>query len=134
MGQGDRRNPYVILGIPFGASSEQARAGFARITRRLRQDPDSRYTKEDLTWALHQVERIITNPELAFEVYRVPASSTALITTHHGVFHPAPHTIPRQTEPSSDEWDLIRRMALSEALRRFLAQWIQPSSAYVPYE
>jgi hypothetical protein len=134
MGSADRRNPYVILGIPFGASSEQARSGFARMTRRLRQKPDSRYTKEDLTWALHQVELIIKDPELAFEVYRVPASPTAFSTTEPGVFRPAPHGIARQTEPNLDEWESTRQTALSQALRRVLAQAIEPSSDYIPYE
>jgi hypothetical protein len=133
MSQGDRRNPYVILGVPFGAPGEEARAGFARMSRRLRQKPESRYTKEDLTWALHQVEQIIKNPALAFEVYRIPASPSAL-AAKDGVFHPAPHNIPRQTETSSQEWELLWRDALSVTLRRVLAQLIPQSSDYVPYQ
>ena len=69
----DRRNPYVVLGIPFGADGAEARTGFAKASRRLRQDADARYTMEDLTWALHHVEQIIEDPEKAFGVYRMPA-------------------------------------------------------------
>jgi hypothetical protein len=129
--QRDRRNPYVILGVPFGASGEEARAGFARISRRLRQDDESPYSKEDLTWALHQVEQIITNPALAVEVYRIPASPSALTTSDVGVFSPAPHRLPRRTAPSSEEWEAVMRDAISRALRRELAIWISPKAEYV---
>ena len=130
----DRRNPYVILGIPFGSTGPEARAGFARSSRRLRQEPTAAYSQEDLTWALHQVEQILTNPQLAFEVYRIPASASALTEDGIGVFHPAPHRLERTTEPDPREWVEIRRLALANALRRVLAESIPKTSDYIPYE
>ena len=78
----DRRNPYVMLGVPFGASERDARSGFSRATRRLRQNHDAEYSQEDLTWALHQIEQLITHPEQAFEIYRIPAMEQALDEAH----------------------------------------------------
>lgn len=124
----------MILGVPFGASGEQARTRFARASRRLRQHPDSVYSREDLTWALHQVEQIITKPELAFEVYRLPASPSVLSTVESGAFHPAPHPIPRVTRPDPEEWESARRQALSAALRRVMADKVPRSTEYVPYD
>lgn len=98
-----RRNPYVILGIPFSADEAQARSGFAKASRRLRTDEDAPYTMEDLTWALHQVEQIIAEPSMAFDVYRVPADPTVANVDRLGVFNPQPKPIPRSTSPSTEE-------------------------------
>ena len=130
----DRRNPYVMLGVPFGASERDARSGFSRATRRLRQNHDAEYSQEDLTWALHQIEQLITHPEQAFEIYRIPAMEQALDEAH-GVFNPAPHRTGRTTEPASvAEWDLMRRRALAVALRRAMAEKLPATLDYMPYE
>jgi hypothetical protein len=100
----------------------------------LRQHADAVYSQEDLTWALYQVEQIITKPELAFEVYRLPASPSALNADEPGVFHPAPHPIARVTQPDPEEWESVRRRALSAALRRVMAEKVPTSTDYVPYE
>lgn len=134
MASQDRRNPYVILGVPFGASGEEARTGFARVSRRLRNEGGGPYTQVDLTWALHQVEQMITNPDLAIDVYRVPASTSATGVDHEGVFHPAPHPIPRYTTPSRDEWETTRLNALSAALRRIMSERLLEVTDTVPYE
>jgi hypothetical protein len=132
MNSTDRRNPYVILGIPFGASEREARAGFAKAKRRLRQDPEHPFSLEDLTWALHQVEQIILAPELAFEVYRIPAMSTP---DPVGVFNPEPHRLARATEPATpDDWDELRRSAISAALVKVLCSVMSDRSSAIPYE
>jgi hypothetical protein len=134
MADRDRRNPYVILGVPFGASGEDARAGFARTSRRLRHEPNTVYTQEDLTWALHQVEQILTDPRLAFEVFRVPASPSALDVNEAGVINPPPHPADRKTESDPQEWAEVRRRALSEALKRILTEKVDRVHRYIPYE
>ncbi|TDI52567.1 MAG: hypothetical protein E2O95_04105 [Acidobacteria bacterium] len=131
----DRRNPYIILGLPFGSNEEEARAGFAKARRRLRRDPDAQYTTEDLTWALHQIEQLITHPELAIDVYRVPADPGAIESDARGVFHPAPHPVARTTDTeSAEEWEQLRAAALSNAVRRVLTERLEASAQYIPYQ
>ena len=118
----DRRNPYVMLGVPFGASERDARSGFSRATRRLRQNHDAEYSQEDLTWALNQIEQLITHPEQALD-------------EAHGVFNPASHRTRRTTEPAGfSVWDLTRRRALVVALRRAMAEKLPTTLDYMPYE
>lgn len=112
----ERRNPYVILGVRFGASDSEARAGFARANRRLRQSTDSVYSMEDLTWALHQIEQIIEHPDLALDVYRIPAmESKENESEKRGLFNPDPEVLTRSTPPLAEgdldalEADTIRR-------------------------
>lgn len=130
----DRRNPYVILGVPFGASEEEARAGFARARRRLRRDPDAPFTTEDLTWALHQIEQLIANPELAVDVYRIPADSNAVGSEPEGIFNPAPHDLERRTEPNEEEWQSVRREALADIFRRLAEPVLSKRTPKIPYE
>ena len=53
------RNPYIILGIPFGSSREQANIAFARRARPLRRKgPEARTQMTDLTWALNRLTRV----------------------------------------------------------------------------
>lgn len=130
----DRRNPYVILGVPFGASEEEARSGFARARRRLRQDSDAPFNDEDLTWALHQVEQLIANPELAVDVYRVPADPGAAGNEPVGLFNPAPHALERHTEPNGVEWEAMRREGLAEAVRRVARPLFSERTLTIPYE
>ena len=133
----DRRNPYVILGIPFGSSEASARAGFARMTLRLRTPIDSRYTMEDLTWALHEIEQILVDPELAFHTYRIPADPSAFDDSTEGVFAPAVERLPRATlAPTMEELAALRRQALVDRIRVLAARatdsidWTSPYSTY----
>ena len=130
----DRRNPYVILGVPFGATEEEARAGFARARRRLRQELDAPYTAEDLTWALHQIEQLIASPELAVDIYRIPANPNVGWTDPIGLFNPAPHPVERHTTPDEAEWQSIRREALAAAFRRLVEPVIRSTTPRSPYE
>lgn len=130
----DRRNPYVILGVPFGASEEEARAGFAKARRMLRRDPDAPFTTEDLTWALHQIEQLIANPELAVDVYRIPADSNAVGSESEGLFNPTPHPLERRTEPNEEEWQSVRREALAAVFRRLAQPLLSNRTPTIPYE
>lgn len=123
MSSGDRRNPYVILGIPFGASESEARSGFARASRRLRNNPEQVYSMEDLTWALHQIEQILEKPKLALHVYRVPADPEAFRAPGEpGLFNPPPTPLERRTDPATQEDITSLRL---ESLRRRLRTRIE---------
>lgn len=132
---GDRRNPYVILGVPFGAGQSEARTGFAKASRRLRADTDARYSMEDLTWALHQVEQIIEESTKAFSVYRVPADPNATAIERFGVFNPQPEQIPRNTAPSTTEQrEDLRARASQELIRDALTTELVRFAIPQPYE
>lgn len=132
MSETDRRNPYVILGIPFGVSEKEARTGFARAKRRIQDNANAPFSQEDLTWALHQVEQIILKPELAFEVYRIPAVIRSDLV---GVFNPLPHRTERKTKPANaNDWDRVKRSAVSRALVDALSKTLADQPSVIPYE
>lgn len=109
------RNPYVVLGIPFGASSDVAEAAFARRARGLRRAPNGTERLRDLTWALNQVEEILKEPSLALDVYRVPADPGAFEPDGTGVLRPAPVPMRRRTV-TTDELDTLLDEAAAETL------------------
>jgi hypothetical protein len=115
----DRRNPYLILGVPYGASRGEARRAAARRTRELRQREVAPYSTEDITWALHQVEQVIDDPESAVEVFRVPAAPGILdAPSGHGLFHPPAMPLPRRSGPLTDEdYCAIRHEAIAAVSR-----------------
>ncbi len=131
----DRRNPYVILGIPFGADEAEARTGFARASRRLRREEDVRYAMEDLTWALHQIEQIIKAPAKAFNVYRIPADPEATAINRPGVFDPPPEPIRRDSNPATDEeLRSLQERAVQELVRGALTEDRLDFTIPRPYE
>lgn len=81
------RNPYVILGIPFGASRAQANVAFARKARSLRRGGDTDQLT-DLTWALQRIDEAIRQPGTAMELYRIPADPRAFQGGGEGVLQP----------------------------------------------
>jgi hypothetical protein len=124
----DRRNPYVILGVPFGAAEQSARRGFAAASRRLRDGGDAAYSMDDLTWALHQVEQIIEDPAVALNVYRIPANSDAIAIDQPGVFNPSFQNAERATaQPTPAEWETVRVRAARAIFRDALTH-----SAFLP--
>lgn len=96
----DRRNPYIILGIPFGASREEANVAFARKAKALRRKASARLALTDLTWALNQVDEAIQHPERELGIYRVPADPNAYTVPAAGVFNPPPERMP--VHPDAD--------------------------------
>jgi hypothetical protein len=89
-----QRNPYVILGIPFGSSREEANIAFARRARQLRRlGTQGRTQLTDLTWALNQVDEGISHPEAAMEIYRIPADPAAFTVDGAGVLAPPPEVL-----------------------------------------
>src|SRR5947199_206120 len=51
------RNPYLIVGVDFGSSGDEARHAFAHAARRIRREGGA-WDIEDLNWALHEIEAL----------------------------------------------------------------------------
>jgi hypothetical protein len=118
----ERRNPYVVLGVPFGASRDAASAAFARRARGLRRSPEGAKLLPELTWALNQIEEVLKAPELALEIYRVPADPSALVPSGSGILSPPPVPLPRRTHVSEHELATLQGQATDEALRAVRAE------------
>jgi hypothetical protein len=114
--QTGRRNPYVMLGVPFGASSDVAQAAFARQARGLRRQPNGAQRLHDLTWALNQITDFLRDPDLAIDVFRVPADPGALIPDSDGLLRPSAEPFGRQTGDSREDFLVLLRKAHQEAL------------------
>jgi FAD/FMN-containing dehydrogenase len=119
----DRRNPYLILGIPYGSPRGEARRAAARRTRELRKRQEAPYSTEDVTWSLHQVEQVIDDAASAVEVFRVPAAPGILdAPSGHGLFHPPAVPLPRRNGPLTDEdFEEIRHRAVASVSKNVLA-------------
>jgi hypothetical protein len=100
----DRRNPYVLLGLPYGATPAEARRAYARRVRDVRWGDRSSTDPSDLEWALEQVEHEHADPTAKFGVYRVPADAAVLRTpAGFGLLAPAPRAAPRRSQVSPAE-------------------------------
>ncbi|MFZ2504125.1 MAG: hypothetical protein WAW88_15810 [Nocardioides sp.] len=114
------RNPYVMLGVPFGSPRDVATRAFARKAKGQRRSrsrvSESKGELTDLTWALNQVSEAIRDPRTALDVYRVPADPNALEPTGEGVLRPGPENMPRTTASSDAEWARLLDAAREEAV------------------
>lgn len=124
------RNPYVVLGVPFGTSRDVATAAFARKARRLRRQSGGAELLTDLTWALNQIEEAIDDPQTAIHLYRVPADPEALTSDSTGVLNPAPEAMGRTSPESTQALQAFRKDALAEALTHAAKEWA--SVAQIP--
>ena len=125
----DRRNPYIILGVDYGADKSAAAVGFAQATRRIRNDPSGPFSLEDATWALHQVEQAAEDPSNSVGWYRVPADPEAYgFGAEEGILRPAPINLPRR---STDSTAAIRELQ-AEVLERHLSTAV--SAAALPVD
>jgi hypothetical protein len=116
-----KRNPYVLLGIPFGASRDEANVAFARKARPLRRlGAAGRDDMTDLTWALNQIDEIIRNPDEALQIYRIPADPTAFAPSGPGEFAPLPRPLARTGADSANAVDELQRASTREYLRHLL--------------
>jgi hypothetical protein len=131
----ERRHPHLVLGIDVGAPADEARRAFARASRRLRRgDGDAPWTLEDLTWALHQVEQIHTDPEAGLDLLRVPADPAVFAPRGPGVLDPSPPGLPRRTAPSTPaDRDAVAVAALVELATAVLAARADELRAGEPY-
>lgn len=96
--QAPDRNPYLILGVDFGASGDDARHAFAHAARRIRRQGGA-WTIEDLNWALHEIESLESNPTDTVSLYRVPADPGVFDAGGEGLFEPEAVPLARRTEP-----------------------------------
>lgn len=130
----DRRNPYVILGVPYGASRGEARRAAARRTRVLRQREGSPYSTEDVTWALHQVEQVIDDADSAVEVFRVPAAPGILdAPSGRGLFHPPAEPLPRRSvQLTEEEYSGLRHAAIAAVSRDVITKLGQHVRCWPP--
>ena len=121
MSDESRRNPYLILGIPFGSTASEATKAFAKRSRSARSG-SSVHSVEDLTWALHQVEHAEKNPHATLNHYRLPADPEALESQQSAGPSKQAEPMPRRTpkpEPvlRRDTALALLRAALSAAGR-----------------
>jgi hypothetical protein len=110
------RNPYMILGIPFGASRAEANAAFAKKARVLKRGGDLDQMT-DLTWALQRITVAITDPATAMELYRIPADPEAFQIDVEGVLKPPPEQLAAVTGDHEAAVEALRQAAAREYLR-----------------
>jgi hypothetical protein len=126
----------VVLGIDVGAPADEARRAFARASRQLRRQDGtaSAWTLEDLTWALHQVEQIHTDPEAGLDLLRVPADPALFAPSGPGVLDPAAPGLARRTPaPTAAELDQVAVAALVELATTLLGTRAEELRAGEPY-
>lgn len=120
----DRRNPYLILGLDYGADLGQAQTAFAKLSRRLRRNPDGEFGLDDATWALHEIEQLDDDPRARLGTYRVPADPGAYdYPEPEGALTLRPEPLPARTGPEEveAERDRLRAEAAADYLTDRLA-------------
>lgn len=123
----DLRNPYGILGLPFGASADEASRAFARRARGMRRRSDGAEALTQLTWALNQIQEAIKDPRTALHIYRVPADPGALEPKEQGVLNPPPECMNRTTYSSERDWAALLDAARKEAHQAVIADLAERS-------
>jgi hypothetical protein len=110
---GDRRNPYLILGVDFASDPAEATAAFAKLSRRLRRGRSgTAFTLEDATWALHEVEQAAEDPEATIGVFRVPANPDVYeVPSGPGLLSLEPENLGRTTPVGSSADAVLRLQA-----------------------
>ena len=106
----DRRNPYLVLGLPYGASKKEVRKGFAKRARDIKSGKFTVYRNEDLNWALHQLELAEKDPELDIDNFRAPANQILFDGDNDlGFFNPEIQSLSQKTSelPKSEIQNII---------------------------
>jgi hypothetical protein len=111
------RNPYVILGILFGASRAEANAAFARKAQALKREGGSLDQMTDLTWALQRISVAIREPATAMELYRIPADPEAFQSDRDGALRPPPEHLAAPDGDRAAALEGLRQAAAREYLR-----------------
>jgi hypothetical protein len=116
------RNPYAILGIPFGASRTEANIAFARKSRALRRaGPSGMDQLTDLTWALQQIDEAIREPAAAMELYRIPADPEAFSGNGGGILRPPPERLVARRADREEALTELQHAAARQYLRHLVA-------------
>ena len=117
------RNPYLILGLPFGAPRDEAKKAFLAKARMSRRGAPGSVPMTDLTWALNQIEGLIGNPGRVMDIYRIPADPDMFTAPGSGAFAPGPEKLrPRPADRAVRQPD-------PRAAREFLRHLIELRSA-----
>ena len=119
----ERRNAYLVLGLPFGASRDEATRAFARRTKFLRRlGPASRARHTDLTGALHDIETAPADAATAMAPYRIPADPRTASLTPDGLFGAGVFAPPPETLDTSPDLSDMRSAAALELLRHLVRE------------
>jgi hypothetical protein len=132
----DRRNPYLVLGVDYGARHEEVTAAYTRRSRVARADNGYPYSIDDLVWALDEIEGLNgagqagpgTGAQSAAVTFRVPADPSAYEPPPGpGLLRPEPVPMRRRTRPAArtEVAGLVasaRRDATAYALERLADQ------------
>jgi hypothetical protein len=118
----DRRNPYLVLGLPYGSSISDVRKAFSRRSREVARGSLSELTEADLTWALSQLEQGASDPAIEVSIYRVPANlslfdSKPTGSDAVGFLNPRAEPILRTTDPATSEH-------IDELTDKALIEWV----------
>mgnify|MGYP003988230607 FL=1 len=119
----DRRNPYLVLGLPYGAYVGEVRRAFARRSKEVAQGTLGGVDTADLTWALAQLEQSQADTTIDVSIYRVPANPSLFDegltgTGAIGFLDPGPTPIPRTTDSATTE-------DIDELASKALIQWLE---------
>lgn len=98
----ERRNPYLILGVDYGASRAEIGEAYARRARLARADAGYPYHIDDLVWALDQLQgQVLHGPDSGRAdalSFRVPADPSVFEPPPGpGLLRPAPVVMRRRT-------------------------------------
>ena len=134
----DQRNPYIILGVPYGASKAEASEGHARALRRLKKDPDATYSESDLSWAIYQIEQVRGSSRPDDGIYRIPADPAVYSDCQYGLLQPRPVAMKRRTDRSHDDFgECLMSAAGTELLRHLLDEHggrVEPEAPFLSME
>jgi hypothetical protein len=112
-------NPYLILGLPFGASRDEARRAYEHRRAPLRASADEyRDELSDLDWAIGRIINGPVDPRLDMSIYRLPPDAEAMRVDDRGVFSPSPETPP--ADPGGTALGRALRAAAAQEYLRFL--------------
>lgn len=109
-GAADRRNPYLVLGVDYGASHEEVTAAYTRRSRLARADNGYPYSIDDLVWALDEIETLNgagqpghgAGAQSAAVSFRVPADRSVYEPPPGpGLLRPEPVPMRRRTRPAA---------------------------------
>lgn len=123
----ERRSPYLLLGVPFGAPKEVASRAFAKATRRLKRTADTPYDLEDLNWALHAIEQRIEDPASSIDDYRIPANPDVYaIPSGEGILNPRVQSYERRTQPTDPATiESLQVQIIREVAASVVAEWLE---------
>lgn len=116
-----RRNPYILLGIPYGAGASEARRGFATKSRLVKRGGSAHYDVSDLTWALHELEQERVTDTTEIDVYRVPADPEVFVGSEPGLFNPPPEPFPIRSHSSRE--DVIDALEVAALVQQVMSDF-----------